>query len=89
MGIFGGSGTKKQLKETNINAVISTKKQKKQKVDKEKEKILKYVQDTIPYESVFDDGNFVNKYGEYSKVFCYNALSGKTSQNGKSFNKWC
>lgn len=69
MGIFGNSGTKKQLKETNLNATVSPKKQKKQKVDKEKEKILKYVQDTIPYESVFEDGIFVNKYGEYSKVY--------------------
>ena len=73
MGLFGSShpsGTKKRLKEQSINATVSTKKPKKNKrVEKEKEKILKYVQDTIPYENVFEDGIFVNKYGEYSKVY--------------------
>lgn len=60
---------KKRLKEVNINATVSIKKQKQKKVTKEQEKILKYVQDTIPYENVFDDGIFVNKYGVYSKVY--------------------
>ena len=71
MGLFGPSGTKKQLKNVNINATVSSgKKKKKKNVNKKvEEKILKYVQDTIPYESVFEDGIFVNKYGEYSKVY--------------------
>lgn len=70
MGLFGSSSTpKKQLKETNINKVVSLKKNKKKKLSKEQEKILKYVQDTIPYESLFEDGIFVNRYGEYSKVY--------------------
>jgi len=72
MGLFGSktsAKTKKQLKETNINSTVSIKKPKKQKLSKEKERVLKYVQDTIPYETVFDDGIFVNRYGEYSKVY--------------------
>ena len=69
MGLFGPSKPKKQLKETNINANVSVKKKKKTKVNKEKEQVLRFVQETIPYESVFEDGIFVNKYGEYSKVY--------------------
>ena len=63
MGLFGPSKPKKQLKETNINANVSVKKKKKTKVNKEKEQVLRFVQETIPYESVFEDGIFVNKYG--------------------------
>ena len=72
MGLFGNSSKpKKQLKEVNINAVVSTGKKSKKttQADKAKEQVLKYVQDTIPYENVFEDGIFVNKYGEYSKVY--------------------
>ena len=72
MGLFGNSSKpKKQLKEVNINAVVSTGKKSKKaaQADKVKEQVLKYVQDTIPYENVFEDGIFVNKYGEYSKVY--------------------
>jgi hypothetical protein len=69
MGLFGSSTPKKKLKETSINTVVSTKKKKTKKATKEAEKIIKYVQDTIPYETVFEDGIFVNKYGEYSKVY--------------------
>lgn len=73
MGLFGNSSKpKKQLKEVNINTTVSvnTKKKKgKTQAEKAKEQVLKYVQDTIPYENVFDDGIFVNKYGEYSKVY--------------------
>lgn len=72
MGLFSKSAAKpKQLKETNINAVVATEKKnkKKSKADKVHEKAIKFVQDTIPYENVFDDGIFVNKYGEYSKVY--------------------
>lgn len=77
MSLFGKKvktdGTVSELKldkKPNINvATVSPKKQKKQKVSAEKQKAIKYVQDTIPYESVFEDGIFVNKYGEYSKVY--------------------
>lgn len=69
MGLFGPTGTKKKLKETNINATVSVKKKKKQKVSKEAEKVLRYVHETIPYTKTFEDGIFVNKYGEYSKVY--------------------
>ena len=70
MGLFGGSGKpRKQLRETNLNATVSVKKQKTKKQKQQEEQILKYVQDTIPYESVFEDGIFVNKHGEYSKVY--------------------
>ena len=72
MGLFSKSSStkrKKQLKDPNLNATVSTKKPKKKKLTKEEEKILKYVQDTIPYESVFEDGIFVDKYGTYSKVY--------------------
>lgn len=69
MGLFGSSPKrKKQLKETNINATVSVKK-KKTKKEKEVEKAIKFVQDTIPYESVFEDGIFVDRYGIYSKVY--------------------
>ena len=84
MGLFGkkpteakptspvpASNKKKRLeKGPNINATVKTEKPKKQtKADKERAKAVKFVQDTIPYESVFEDGIFVNKYGEYSKVY--------------------
>ena len=73
MGFFGKSYAKpkKQLKDVNINTTVSVNKKGKKntKADKEKEKVLKYVQDTIPYENVFEDGIFVNKYGVYSKVY--------------------
>ena len=64
------STPKKRLKETDINATVKKEKKKKtKKEDKQKERILQYVQDTIPYETAFDDGIFVNQYGEYSKVY--------------------
>ena len=83
MGLFGKKPTdansqnnpntakkKKLEKKPNINATVKTEKPKKQtKADKERAKAIKFVQDTIPYESVFEDGIFVNKYGEYSKVY--------------------
>ena len=72
MGLFSKSSStkhKKQLKTPNLNATVSAKKPKKKKLSKTEEKVLKYVQDTIPYESVFEDGIFVDKYGTYSKVY--------------------
>ena len=74
MGLFGGksndtSSQKKKFKEPNLHKTVSVKDKKKKKVTKKQEKALKYVQETIPYESVFEDGIFVNKYGEYSKVY--------------------
>lgn len=79
MGLFGKkstpvdseqNGRKKLDKKQNINATVHVEKKKKQtKKDKMKEKAIKFVQDTIPYESVFEDGIFVNKWGEYSKVY--------------------
>lgn len=71
MGLFGNSsGQKKQLKNVNLNTTVKVQKPKKQKKDDKKQnKVLKYVQETIPYESVFEDGIFVNAYGEYSKVY--------------------
>lgn len=65
------SSQKKKLdKKPNINATVKKEKPKKQtKADKAHAKAVKFVQDTIPYESVFEDGIFVNKYGEYSKVY--------------------
>ena len=54
----------------NINSAVKVEKPPKQtKADKARAKAIKFVQDTIPYESVFEDGIFVNKYGEYSKVY--------------------
>lgn len=69
MGLFGGSKPRKQLRDTNLNATVSVKKAKTKKQKQQEEQILRYVQDTIPYESVFEDGIFVNKQGEYSKVY--------------------
>ena len=49
MGLFGNtSKPKKQLKEVNINATVSTGKNKKKntKAEKAKEQVLKYVQDS-------------------------------------------
>lgn len=70
MGLFSsGKSGKKMLKERNLNATVSLKKPKSAKKDKKQEQVIKYVQDTIPYESVFKDGIFVTKDGEYSKVY--------------------
>ena len=73
MGLFNklssGGKPKKQLKEVNLNTTVSVKNPKKKKATKEEERVLKYVQDTIPYETAFEDGIFVNRYGEYSKVY--------------------
>lgn len=69
MGLFGGGKPRKQLRDTNLNATVSVKKAKTKKQKQQEEQILRYVQDTIPYESVFEDGIFVNKQGEYSKVY--------------------
>lgn len=69
MGLFGNSKPKKQLKEVNINTTVSVKKPKKKRITKDNQKILKYVQDTIPYECAFEDGIFSNQFGEYSKVY--------------------
>ena len=69
MGLFGGGKPRKQLRDTNLNANVSVKKAKTKKQKQQEEQILRYVQDTIPYESVFEDGIFVNKQGEYSKVY--------------------
>ena len=60
---------KKLEKQPNINATVKAPSTKKTKAEKVKEKAIKFVQDTIPYESVFEDGIFVNRYGEYSKVY--------------------
>ena len=71
MGLFGSKSSsataakpKKQLKEKSLSAqsaaMSTAKPKKKTKAEKQKETILKYVQDTIPYESVYEDGIFVN-----------------------------
>lgn len=77
MGLFNKNiktdGTESKLKvKKKENLEISNKKKKikkKSSLSSKAQKAIKYVQDTIPYESVFDDGIFVNKYGEYSKVY--------------------
>lgn len=85
MGIFGGKKKTEQPaqaapatppargkridKRPDINAQVKTAPKKQTKAEKARQKAIKFVQDTIPYESVFEDGIFVNKYGEYSKVY--------------------
>ena len=78
MGLFSRNiktdGTESKLKvRKKENLEVSNKSKKKVKknssLSSKAQKAIKYVQDTIPYESVFDDGIFVNKYGEYSKVY--------------------
>ena len=77
----------KKLQEENINQVVKAEKKQKNN-NKVTDKKKQYVQDTIPYSQVYEDGIIVNEQGVYSKTYPILDVNFKIESEDVQENIW-